>query len=164
MALSPPLVHYAGLIFTEVPAALVLTLALRHGRAAVSARTALVCRRSRRSRACRGSTCGTRSWPRRSSRSRSPRVPIPKVAAAWTCSARRSRRWRSRCTTSILYGFFDPRRVYGRRPELSLSGLPAGLPGLLFDQEFGLLVYAPVFVLAVPGLVAPVAARRGASR
>src|SRR6185295_11816049 len=53
-----------------------------------------------------------------------------------------------------LYGFFDPRRVYGRRPELSLSLLPSGLPGLLFDQEFGLLAYAPVFALAVPGLLA----------
>src|SRR6185369_10497525 len=52
-----------------------------------------------------------------------------------------------------LYGFFDPRRVYGRRPELSLATLPEGLPGLLLDQEFGLLVYAPVFVLAVPGFV-----------
>jgi hypothetical protein len=51
-----------------------------------------------------------------------------------------------------LYGFFDPRRVYGRRPELSLAGLPEGLQGLLLDQEFGLLAYAPVFVLAVPGL------------
>ena len=31
--------------------------------------------------------------------------------------------------------------------------LPDGLPGLLLDQEFGLLVYAPVFALAAPGLV-----------
>jgi hypothetical protein len=53
-----------------------------------------------------------------------------------------------------LYGFFDPRRVYGRRPELSVSLLPSGLPGLLFDQEFGLLAYAPVFALAAAGLLA----------
>jgi hypothetical protein len=51
-----------------------------------------------------------------------------------------------------LYGFFDPRRVYGRRPELALSLLPEGIPGLLMDQEFGLFAYAPVFVLALPGL------------
>jgi len=31
--------------------------------------------------------------------------------------------------------------------------LPEGLPGLLFDQEFGLLMYAPFFILALPGLV-----------
>ena len=30
-----------------------------------------------------------------------------------------------------LYGFWDPRRVYGRRPEFALSSLPEGLPGLL---------------------------------
>ena len=50
-----------------------------------------------------------------------------------------------------LYGFFDPRRVYGRRPEFALSILPEGLPGLLLDQEFGLLVYAPVFALVLAG-------------
>ena len=52
----------------------------------------------------------------------------------------------------VLYGFLDPRRVYGRRPEFSAAIIPTGLPGLLFDQEFGLWVYAPVFVLALPGL------------
>ena len=51
----------------------------------------------------------------------------------------------------VLYGFWDPRRVYGRRPELALSTLAEGLPGLLLDQEFGLLVYAPVLALALPG-------------
>jgi hypothetical protein len=52
-----------------------------------------------------------------------------------------------------LYGFWDPRRVYGRRPELALATLGEGLPGLFLDQEFGLLVYAPVLVLAIPGLL-----------
>ena len=33
-ALSPPLVHYAGLVFTEVPAALALSFGLRHARRA----------------------------------------------------------------------------------------------------------------------------------
>jgi hypothetical protein len=51
-----------------------------------------------------------------------------------------------------LYGFFDPRRVYGRTREFSLGTLTEGLPGLFFDQEFGLFVYAPVFALALPGL------------
>src|SRR6185436_6673912 len=52
-----------------------------------------------------------------------------------------------------LYGFFDPRRVYGARPELALSQLPEGLPGLLLDEEFGLFVYAPMWALALAGLV-----------
>jgi hypothetical protein len=54
----------------------------------------------------------------------------------------------------ILYGFLDPRRVYGRRPEFALGTLREGLPGLLLDQEFGLLVYAPVFALAPLGVAA----------
>src|SRR5438445_6548952 len=32
VALSPPLIHYAGLVFTEVPAALAVAIALRRGR------------------------------------------------------------------------------------------------------------------------------------
>ena len=39
-----------------------------------------------------------------------------------------------------------------------------GCPGCCFDQEFGLLVYAPVFALAVPGLVRAGAARGGSRR
>jgi hypothetical protein len=55
---------------------------------------------------------------------------------------------------SVLYGFWDPRRVYGRQPEVDLAHVPNGLLGLFLDQEFGLLAYAPVFVLVLPGLVA----------
>jgi hypothetical protein len=151
VALSPPLVHYAGLIFTEIPAALILTLALRHGRAAVSARTAFLA----------GAAVAFLPWLNVRYAILAAALlafalaarPIAKVAVAWVAPS-----VLSAVALAVfhfhLYGFFDPRRVYGRRPELSLSGLPTGLPGLLFDQEFGLLVYAPVFVLAVPGLVA----------
>jgi hypothetical protein len=55
---------------------------------------------------------------------------------------------------AALYGFFDPRRVYGPAPDFGVGNLPAGLLGLFFDQEFGLLPYAPVFVLALRGLPA----------
>ncbi|HUG53122.1 MAG TPA: hypothetical protein VMR21_05955 [Vicinamibacteria bacterium] len=150
MALSPPLVHYAGLVFTEIPAALIVALALRHGRGATS-RVALAT----------GAAVAFLPWLN---------VRYAVVAAALLVHAlSRVRRiglalsWVVPSALSAaalclyhfrLYGFFDPRRVYGRRPELSLSGLPTGLPGLLLDQEFGLLVYAPVFVLAVPGAVA----------
>ena len=151
MALSPPLVHYAGLVFTEIPAALIVTLGLRHGRAAPSARAALAT----------GAALAFLPWL-------NVRYAILAVALlAFALTARPAVRvaaaWLAPSVASALalafyhwhlYGFFDPRRVYGRRPELSLAGLPTGLPGLLFDQEFGLLVYAPIFVLAVPGLLA----------
>jgi hypothetical protein len=151
VALSPPLVHYAGLIFTEVPAALVVALALRHGRASTAWRLALAV----------GSALAFLPWLN---------VRYAILAAlllAFALAARPARTvaiaWLAPSVASAvalalfhfhLYGFFDPRRVYGRRPELSLSLLPSGLPGLLFDQEFGLLAYAPVFALAVPGLLA----------
>jgi hypothetical protein len=151
VALSPPLVHYAGLIFTEVPAALVVALGLRHGRGPASTRTALAT----------GAALALLPWL-------NVRYAILTVALlAFALSARPAARtavaWILPSVASAgalvlyhwtLYGFLDPRRVYGRRPELSLGGLPTGLPGLLLDQEFGLLVYAPVFALAAPGIVA----------
>ena len=151
VALSPPLVHYAGLVFTEIPAALIVALSLRQARTAVSTRTALLT----------GAAIAFLPWL-------NVRYAILAAALlAFALAARPLRRaviaWLAPSVVSAaalalfhfhLYGFFDPRRVYGRRPELSLAGLPTGLPGLLFDQEFGLLVYAPVFALAVPGTIA----------
>jgi hypothetical protein len=151
-ALSPPLVHYAGLIFTEVPAALAVAWVLR-----------------------KGSESGERSWFKalwigvalaalpwlnvryvpialllllyllaaRTARSGALALVVPGVASATGLALYHA----------ALYGFLDPRRVYGVRREFSAALLPEGLAGLLLDQEFGLLAYAPVFALAVPGLV-----------
>ena len=44
-------------------------------------------------------------------------------------------------------------RVRAHGPSSRASTLAEGLPGLLLDQEFGLLVYAPVLALASLGLV-----------
>jgi hypothetical protein len=149
LALSPPLIHYAGLIFTEVPAALLVAIGLRHG-----------VRPERPSRALAfGLAVAALPWLN------VRYVALALVLALLALGAR------PRLRTAVLlfapavasalalaayhyhlYGFFDPRRVYGRQPELSLATLPEGIPGLLFDQEFGLLVYAPVLVLAVPGI------------
>jgi hypothetical protein len=152
VALGPPTIHYAGLIFTEAPAALLLTLAFRRARRSRGLRT--------REAALVGLALGFLPWLNvRYARLalvvaiyplwQGVRVRVafavigPLVAsAAGLCLYHQA-----------LYGFFDPRLVYGRRPEFSLKTLPEGLPGLLLDQEFGLLVYAPVFALAAPGLV-----------
>ena len=45
---------------------------------------------------------------------------------------------------TIVYGF-------GAAEGLELSNIPRGILGLLFDQEFGLLLYSPVYALAVVG-------------
>jgi hypothetical protein len=149
VALAPPLVHYAGLLFTEVPAALAVAVGLRRVREAGEAKSALAW----------GAALAFLPWL-------NVRYAVfPAVLLAYFLSRRP--RWRvalaavlpSLCSAVaivayhfVLYGFLDPRRVYGRRPEFSAATLAEGLPGLLFDQEFGLLVYAPLFALAVPGL------------
>jgi hypothetical protein len=158
-ALSPPLIHYAGLVFTEVPAALALSLGLRLARRdGLGVREAIAV----------GCAAAAMTWL---NVRYAPLAAVIVAFALW-----RHPRVRAvvsvlvPCTVSAaglllyhqaLYGFWDPRRVYGRRPEFSLSTLAEGLPGLLLDQEFGLLVYAPVLVLALPGFVRLVRRDRG---
>ena len=155
--LTPPLLHFAGLVFTEVPAALGLTVALRIALAPRS----------------EGRTWGAglliASLPWLNVRYAILSAVVLVAAMARRPSLRRAAGWWIPAIASaaalavyhyVLYGFFDPRRVYGRQPEFSAATIPTGLPGLLFDQEFGLWVYAPVFALAVPGLLRLARARR----
>jgi len=51
-----------------------------------------------------------------------------------------------------IWGTPLPMAPYGSQRETSLLYLRLGAPGLLFDQEYGLLAYAPVYVLAGAGL------------
>jgi hypothetical protein len=152
VALSPPLVHYAGLIFTEVPAALVVAFALREGlrareislpRAmAVAAAIAFLPWLNVRYAIVAGLLWLYWAWmrPRRA-------VLVAHVTAGVASIIGLM------AYHHALYGFYDPRRVYGNQREFSADTLATGVPGLLLDQEFGLFVYAPVFVLALPGLV-----------
>jgi hypothetical protein len=157
VGLGPPLVHYAGLVFTEVPAALGVTIALR---------VAL------------GASTAARVWGAGVLLAALPWLNVRyAILAAIVVAAALARRpalrlavaWLAPSLVSAvalaayhqaLYGFFDPRRVYGRSPEFSPAIIPTGLPGLLFDQEFGLLVYAPILALALPGLVRLARTRR----
>ncbi len=52
----------------------------------------------------------------------------------------------------VIWGAPWPQASYAEAGQTSLSGLPVGVPGLLFDQEFGLLPVAPVFILGGAGL------------
>ncbi|HXH05973.1 MAG TPA: hypothetical protein VNI83_05210, partial [Vicinamibacterales bacterium] len=56
----------------------------------------------------------------------------------------------------VLYGTPDPNAPYGTfmRTQSHPSFITGGLAGLFFDQQFGLLVYAPVYAAAVWGLLA----------
>ena len=51
-----------------------------------------------------------------------------------------------------IYGSPDPSAAYGPGELGSLQFVPGGLGGLLFDQRFGLLTYAPVLGVAFVGV------------
>ncbi|MEO8678652.1 MAG: hypothetical protein ABI665_06385 [Vicinamibacterales bacterium] len=53
-----------------------------------------------------------------------------------------------------IWGSPFPQAPYGSMTQTSPLNLGLGVPGLLFDQEYGLLAYAPVYVLAATGLAA----------
>ncbi|MET0552118.1 MAG: hypothetical protein ABW221_03715 [Vicinamibacteria bacterium] len=152
LALTPPLVQYVGLVFTEIPAALVLARALR-GMIAPGpwrARDVLVWALP---------LCALPWFNVRY-------APVTAIVLAGALAARPSARVACALAAPAvasaagimlyhhaLYGFFDPRLVWGARPEFSAATLAEGLPGLALDQEFGLLPYAPVFAFCLPGLV-----------
>ena len=149
-ALSPPLVHYAGLVFTEVPAALALSFGLRYARRpdlgprgafAVGLAAAALPWLNVRYAPLAVLVVAHALWRHPRSRVALAALAPAVVSAAGLLAYHQA-----------LYGFWDPRRVYGRRPEFALAALAEGLPGLLLDQEFGLLAYAPVLALALPGL------------
>lgn len=159
VGLSPPIIHFAGLIFTEIPAALLLCIGLRtavFGRTPRATVVAALCvaalpwlnvRYAILSLAVFGAL-SWRLWRAGRATTAFPVRPLVTAALLPAVSAVAIGLYHF-----ALWGFFDPRRVYGRRREFSLDVLPEGLPGLFFDQEFGLLVYAPIFVLSFAGLV-----------
>ncbi|HYM22791.1 MAG TPA: hypothetical protein VEU08_06275, partial [Vicinamibacterales bacterium] len=54
-----------------------------------------------------------------------------------------------------IYGTFDPQAPYGDYAAqfVHLENIPRSVLGTLFDQKFGLLVYAPIYAMALVGLV-----------
>ena len=52
----------------------------------------------------------------------------------------------------VIWGSPRPQAPYGAMVQTTPWNLVFGAPGLLFDQEYGLLPYAPVYVLAATGL------------
>ena len=57
-----------------------------------------------------------------------------------------------------IYGTADPRAPYGGYTQSAVANLAHGIPGLLFDQQFGLLPNAPAYLCVLAG--AWVVARR----
>ena len=53
----------------------------------------------------------------------------------------------------VIWGSPLPQAPYGAMVQTTPWNLVFGAPGLLFDQEYGLLPYAPAYILAATGLV-----------
>jgi hypothetical protein len=52
-----------------------------------------------------------------------------------------------------IWGTFAPSAPYGSQDPMTLRNLAHGFPGLLLDQEYGIVFVAPVLAFAVPGFV-----------
>ena len=76
-------------------------------------------------------------------------VTAPMVSAtAWLASFK------------IIYGTFDPSAPYGGYADSSLQNLARGVPGLLFDQQFGAFTTAPVLIAGLVGTLVLLRGRR----
>jgi len=53
----------------------------------------------------------------------------------------------------IIYGTPNPSVVYGGNTNTAIGNIVRGAPGLLFDQQFGLMSNAPVYLCALAGLI-----------
>lgn len=52
----------------------------------------------------------------------------------------------------LIWGTWSPSAPYGSQRETKLAYLPSGGPGLLFDQEYGIVAFAPALLMVMPGL------------
>jgi hypothetical protein len=54
----------------------------------------------------------------------------------------------------VVYGTPNPAAPYGPYTQTSVANLVRGIPGLLFDQQFGLILNAPVYGLVIVAVLA----------
>src|SRR5258706_414089 len=54
----------------------------------------------------------------------------------------------------VIYGTFNPAAPYNGYTQSSATNIVTGLPALLFDQQFGILPYAPVYGFCLVGIAA----------
>jgi hypothetical protein len=54
----------------------------------------------------------------------------------------------------IVYGTPNPSAPYGHYTQMSVANLARGVPGTLFDQQFGLIANAPIYGVVLAGVIA----------
>ncbi|MGI8423302.1 MAG: hypothetical protein ACR2NO_04210 [Chloroflexota bacterium] len=159
VALSPPIVLYAPLFYPEVAGAVLTVWAVRGA-------LRFIREGSVRALSALGLACGLLPWLHLRY---TPITLVVGLTALFTVLWR----WRREgvraahlaalagppgllgtallVLTWRLFGGVPPVDEYG---AVSFARLAVGIPGLVFDRQFGLLPYAPAFALVPPGLVA----------
>ena len=150
-ALTGPFLFNSFTVYPEIPGALAVMVALawRPGSTTIPVMVA------------RGVALGALPWLS---------TKYAPMAAAVTCVLL-LRRWRdlqsmAACLVPVgvafagwfafffwIWGTFSPSAPYGASEPMTLSALARGVPGLLFDQEYGIAAYAPILTVAFVGAV-----------
>ena len=114
-----------------------------------------------------GVACGSLPWLSTKYAPMSAALLVTGLVSGWGPSTWRLVPWRSMAQAVLPYGallvawfgFFYliwgspmPQAPYGAMVQTAPWNLVFGAPGLLFDQEYGLLPYAPAYALAATGL------------
>ncbi|MBI3974513.1 MAG: hypothetical protein HY332_24815 [Chloroflexi bacterium] len=151
VAFSAPLLLYADQFYPEVPGALLLVAGLR---------AVLAVRPTAGNAAVLGAAIGLLPWFHLRYVPLAAILALTALVRYWPLA----RRWallRWSALPPALVGLallVVDWRLFGGIPRVdeygtvSLFNVLVGLPGLLLDRQFGLLVYAPVFVVALFGL------------
>ncbi|MFN8060064.1 MAG: hypothetical protein U0Q12_12990 [Vicinamibacterales bacterium] len=154
---STPFLFHAWLIYPEVPAAAVVSWTLVWLTSALPGSTWVWC--------LRGTALGALPWLH------TKFVTLAPLGLALAWRAIRERRWNALVAFTlpaaaltagwfvsffVMYGTFNPTAPYGPLEamgyQLGWSNVPRGVLGLLFDQEYGLLPYAPIYGCAAVGV------------
>jgi hypothetical protein len=146
---SAPYVLHSFAIFPGCAAALGLIAGLRP-------RDAFTASRPLADAVLRGIALGTLPWL---GTNYAP-MSMAALALAWWADRERRAALVAPYTASValwlgffwwIYGTPSPIAPYGPAHQMALANLTSGLPGLVADQEYGLLASAPVLALAVVG-------------
>ena len=143
---SAPFVLHAFAIYPEVPAALAVLVAVGWRRGSDTPLVSLV----------RGAAIGALPWL---GTKYAPMAAVIAALAAWRLLGRRTALAALAAPAGALaaawlawfwwiWGSPSPAAPYGSAHQMAVSNLAAGLPGLLFDQEYGVLAVAPVLGFA----------------
>jgi hypothetical protein len=150
-ALTTPFLFNSFTIYPEIPGALAVSVALAWRRDSTTTGTLV----------SRGIAIGVLPWL-------STKYAVMAAAIAFVLAMRV--RWKMRALTVMavpaailfalwfaffywIWGTFSPSAPYGASEPMTIRNLAHGAPGLLFDQEYGIVAYAPVLMLAFVGLV-----------